>query len=176
MFDETLRERARRLLAACAERGVRIATAESCTGGLIAALLTDIPGSSSVFERGFVTYSNPAKTDLLGVPATLVAAEGAVSRAVALAMAEGALQAAGVEVAVSVTGVAGPGGGSDAKPIGLVHFGLAVRGAPTMHRVERYGDLGRSAVRTAAVGTALDLLAQAASTPQAGAAAVGAAP
>lgn len=175
MFDDALRGRAQRLIAACEARGLRVVTAESCTGGLIAALLTDIPGSSSVFERGFVTYSNAAKTELLGVPAPLIESEGAVSRAVALAMADGALQGAGVGIAVSVTGVAGPGGGSDAKPVGLVHFGLAVRGAPTAHRVECYGDLGRSAVRLAAVSTALDLLAQGVSPPQARAAAAGAA-
>ncbi len=153
-----LLERAAALVRAYAARGWTVATVESCTGGLVAALLTEIPGSSAVVERGFVTYSNAAKTELLGVPADLIAAEGAVSAAVARAMAEGALARAGVEVAVAVTGIAGPGGATATKPVGLVQFGLAVKGRPTLHQERRYGDLGRAAVRARAVEEALTLL------------------
>ena len=123
MFDERLLREAESLLEACRTRGLKLATAESCTGGLIAALLTEIPGSSDVVERGFVTYSNEAKSEELGVPADLIAAHGAVSEPVARAMAEGALAHSHADLAVSVTGVAGPGGGSAAKPVGLVHLG-----------------------------------------------------
>jgi nicotinamide-nucleotide amidase len=153
-----LRERAAALIRAFAERRLKVATAESCTGGLVAALLTEIPGSSAVVERGFVTYSNEAKTDLVGVPADLIAAHGAVSEPVARAMAEGALRGSRADVAVAITGIAGPGGATDTKPVGLVHFGLACNGAPTRHLERRYGDLGRSEVRLRAVGDALALL------------------
>jgi nicotinamide-nucleotide amidase len=138
-----------------------LATAESCTGGMIAAALTDIAGSSDVVERGFVTYSNQAKTDLLGVSPALLAAHGAVSAEVAEAMAQGALQHAPVDLAVAVTGIAGPGGGSAAKPVGLVHFGIARRGGAvaTEHHVFP-GD--RAAVREATVRRALELLLDAA--------------
>ncbi len=138
-----------------------LATAESCTGGMIAAALTDIAGSSDVVERGFVTYSNAAKTELLGVPAELIARVGAVSEEVAHAMAGGALDHAPVDLAVAVTGIAGPGGGSAEKPVGLVHFGLARRGSAT--RTEHHvfpGD--RDAVRRATVTRALELLLEAA--------------
>jgi nicotinamide-nucleotide amidase len=138
-----------------------IATAESCTGGLVAALLTEIAGSSAVVERGFVTYSNEAKTELVGVPADLIAAHGAVSEPVARAMAEGALAHSRAHVAVAITGIAGPGGATAAKPVGLVHFGLARRGAPVLHLERRYGDLGREIVRRRAVEDALGLLEQA---------------
>jgi nicotinamide-nucleotide amidase len=150
--------RATALLSACRARGWRIATAESCTGGLVAALLTEIAGSSDVVECGFVTYSNEAKASMLGVDPALIAARGAVSEEVARAMAEGALSRSGVELAVAITGIAGPGGATAAKPVGLVHFGLAIRGEPTRHLERRYGDLGRSAVRAAAVEDALALL------------------
>ncbi len=150
--------RATALLQACRARGWMVATAESCTGGLVAALLTEIPGSSDVVERGFVTYSNEAKSEMLGVPAAVIAGHGAVSEPVARAMAEGALAHSRAQVAVSITGIAGPGGGSPAKPIGLVHFGLAVRGRPPQHRERRYGDLGRTQVRARAVEDALALL------------------
>ena len=153
-----LASRAATLLQACRERGRMVATAESCTGGLVAALLTEVPGSSDVVERGFVTYSNEAKAEMLGVPADLIAAHGAVSDAVARSMAEGALAHSRADVAVSITGVAGPGGGSQAKPVGLVHFGLAVKGRPTLHRERRYDDLGRAEVRARAVADALALL------------------
>lgn len=153
--------RAAALLDAYREKSLKIATAESCTGGLVAALLTEISGSSAVVERGFVTYSNEAKIELIGVPAELIAAHGAVSEPVARAMAEGALSHSRADVAVGITGVAGPTGGTAAKPVGLVHFGLARKGAGTIHLERRYGDLGRENVRRRAVEDALDLLEQA---------------
>ncbi|TXM73058.1 CinA family protein [Methylobacterium sp. WL12] len=157
MFDDALLARAKALVAAYAKAGTRIATAESCTGGLVAGLLTAVPGSSAVVERGFVTYSNEAKSEAIGVPAELIEAHGAVSEAVARAMADGALAASRADVAVAITGIAGPGGGSAAKPVGLVHFGLATRGG--VHHLERrYGDLGRAEIRRRAVLDALDLL------------------
>lgn len=159
MFPDDIEAAARAVVAAAAARGVMIATAESCTGGLVAGALTAVPGSSAVVERGFVTYSNAAKVQMLDVPAALIDRHGAVSEAVARAMAEGAAARSGASLAVSITGVAGPGGGSDAKPVGLVHFALARRGAATLHRVERFGDIGREAVRLASVRTALALLA-----------------
>lgn len=138
-----------------------VATAESCTGGMIAAALTDIAGSSDVVERGFVTYSNRAKTELLGVSGELIARVGAVSAEVAEAMAQGALAHAPVDLAVAVTGIAGPGGGSAEKPVGLVHFGIARKGGVvrTEHRIFP-GD--RAAVRRATVAHALALLLEAA--------------
>ena len=156
-----LRVRAAALLDAYRQKGLKIATAESCTGGLVAALLTEISGSSAVVERGFVTYSNEAKTELIGVPADLIATHGAVSEPVARAMAEGALAHSRADVTVGITGVAGPTGGTATKPVGLVHFGLARRGAQTVHLERRYGDLGRENVRRRAVEDALLLLEQA---------------
>src|SRR5208283_1989585 len=138
--------------------GLMVATAESCTGGLIAGLLTEIPGSSNVIERGFVVYSNAAKEELLGVPASTLARHGAVSRETARAMAVGALKASRADVAVSVTGIAGPDGGTAAKPVGLVHFACARRAMPTVAREERFGDIGRDAVRLASVRVGLELL------------------
>jgi nicotinamide-nucleotide amidase len=158
MFPLDLIARATELIAGYRAAGLMAATAESCTGGLIAALLTEIPGSSTVLERGFVVYSNAAKQELLGVPAETLASHGAVSRETAVAMAEGALRASRAEVALSVTGIAGPDGGSAAKPVGLVHFALARRGAATIAREERFGDIGREAVRLASVRVGLDLL------------------
>jgi nicotinamide-nucleotide amidase len=141
----------------CRRRSWKLATAESCTGGMIAAALTDIAGSSDVVERGFVTYSNEAKTDLLGVPAALIAQHGAVSQPVAAAMVTGALSHAPVDLAVSVTGVAGPGGGSPDKPVGLVHFGAARKGAPVKTERQIFsGD--RDQVRALATRRALELL------------------
>jgi nicotinamide-nucleotide amidase len=154
--DPALLGRAEALIAAYAAAGKRIATAESCTGGLVAGLLTAVPGSSAVLERGFVTYSNAAKTEMLGVPAALIAAHGAVSEPVARAMAEGALRHSDADVAVAITGVAGPGGGSVAKPVGLVHFGLT--GLATRHLERRYGEIGRAEIRRLAVADALRLL------------------
>ncbi|MHA1528344.1 MAG: CinA family protein [Alphaproteobacteria bacterium] len=149
---------AARVLRACAARGWMLATAESCTGGMVAAALTDIAGSSSVFERGFVTYSNEAKTESLGVPVALIEAHGAVSEAVARAMAAGALASGRADLAVSVTGIAGPGGGSEGKPEGMVHFACARRGGATTHARLEFGALGRARVRTAAVKQALEML------------------
>ena len=149
---------AERVLAACRARGAMLATAESCTGGLIAAALTAIAGSSDVVDRGFVTYSNAAKTEMLGVPAALIEAEGAVSEAVARAMATGALARSAATIAVAVTGVAGPGGGTVTKPVGLVWFGLAQRGAAVAaEHVVFPGD--RALVRQATVAHALALIA-----------------
>lgn len=161
MAAENLRVRAKRLLAEAQAAGVTIATAESCTGGMIAAILTEIPGSSAVFERGFVTYSNDAKTEMLGVSADIIEAHGAVSEPVARAMAEGALVYSRATLAVSVTGVAGPGGGSEHKPVGLVWFGIARQGRPARTAERRFGDLGRDGVRAAAAAFAMDLLDQA---------------
>jgi nicotinamide-nucleotide amidase len=146
------------LVARAKAAGLMIATAESCTGGLIAGVLTEIAGSSAVVDRGFVTYSNEAKADLLGVDAALIARLGAVSREVAVAMAEGAIARSRADLAVAVTGIAGPGGGSADKPVGLVHFGALRRGGTVVHVERRFGDLGRSPVRLATVTQALDLL------------------
>lgn len=159
MFPDDLRTRAAELLSKAETAGLMTASAESCTGGLVAALMTEIPGSSNVVERGFVTYSNEAKTEMLGVPAALIESHGAVSREVALAMAEGALMKSNADLAVSITGVAGPGG-SGRKPAGLVHFALAARGHKTRAMVKRFGDQGRSLVRMKSVETALDLLSE----------------
>jgi nicotinamide-nucleotide amidase len=146
------------LLAACAEQGLRLATAESCTGGLIIACLTEIAGASAVVERGYVTYDDRAKQEVLGVPAGLLAEHGAVSEPVAQAMAEGARRAAAVDLAIAVTGIAGPGGATADKPVGLVHVAVARAGAPTLHRrLLLSGD--RSAVRLATVDAALGLAA-----------------
>ncbi|MCB1310375.1 MAG: CinA family protein [Sedimentitalea sp.] len=147
------------LLAQAEAAGVRIATAESCTGGMVAAALTDIAGSSRVIERGFVTYSNAAKRELLGVSAEALDQFGAVSEEVAREMAEGALAHAPVQLAVSVTGIAGPGG-SEVKPEGRVCFGLACRGHPTLTETIEFGAPGRAAVRAAARDHALALLAR----------------
>ena len=158
MFEAETLTLAQSVLDACRARGWHIATAESCTGGLVAGALTAIAGSSDVVERGFVTYSNGAKSELLGVPPETIAAHGAVSTQTAAAMALGAVARAPVELAISVIGVAGPGGGSAAKPVGLVIFGLARRDGPC--RTERgVFDGDRSAVRHAALQMALGLLA-----------------
>ena len=158
MAPDALLEAATRLVAACRDGGLTVATAESCTGGLVAALITEVPGSSAALDRGFVTYSNAAKSEMLGVDPDLIAAEGAVSAAVALAMAAGVLARSRADVAVSITGVAGPGGGSPAKPVGLVHFACARRGGIGAAVERRFGDLGRTGVRWASVAQALDLL------------------
>ena len=147
-----LAARAAEVLAVLGARGLKAATAESCTGGMVAAALTAIAGSSSVVDRGFVTYSNEAKAEMLGVPPELIDAHGAVSQAVARAMAEGALKHSRAQVAVAITGIAGPGGGSPDKPVGLVHFACAAIGQPTRHHAEVFaGD--RAAVRLAAALT-----------------------
>jgi nicotinamide-nucleotide amidase len=151
---------ARRLIEVCRERGLKIATAESCTGGLIAATLTEIPGSSAVVDRGFITYSNASKVALLGVPQPILddPAIGAVSEQTARAMAQGAMQRSEAHLVVAVTGIAGPDGGSAHKPVGLVHFAAWRRGGEIIHREHRFGDLGRSGVRLATVREALELL------------------
>lgn len=159
MFPEPVTALAATIVARFAAGGVTVATAESCTGGLIAGALTEIAGSSAVVERGFVTYSNEAKAEMLGVDADLIARFGAVSEPVARAMAEGALARSGVDRTVAVTGIAGPGGGSAEKPVGLVHFAVAGRGIETRHLAERFGDVGRSEVRLATVARALEMLA-----------------
>lgn len=158
MFPDDIEATSRRIIAA-AERGrMWLTTAESCTGGLTGAALTSIPGSSAVYDRGFITYSNAAKTELIGVAEEMLARHGAVSEPVARAMAEGARRRSGADLAVSVTGIAGPGGGTADKSVGRVHFGLAYGDDQVLHRVEDYGDLGRTQVRLAAVRTALGLL------------------
>ena len=162
MFPADLTRTAAALLDDLRGRGLKLATAESCTGGLISALLTEIAGSSDVVERGFVTYSNAAKHELLGVAEAMLAEHGAVSEPVARAMVQGALAHSRADVAVAVTGVAGPGGGSAAKPVGLVHIAAARRGGAVLHRECRFGDLGRSPVRIASVEAALQLVARAA--------------
>jgi nicotinamide-nucleotide amidase len=158
MFDDALLSEARDLLAQARAQHARIVTAESCTGGLIAALLTEIPGSSDVVERGFVTYSNEAKEDLLGVPAELLRIHGAVSEPVCRAMAQGALKNSRAQLGVAVTGVAGPGGGSAEKPVGLVYIATAHQAGDVVTREYRFGDIGRERVRLHTVEKAIQLL------------------
>ncbi len=161
LFAESLKSEASSLLECLRGRRLRLATAESCTGGMIAALLTEIPGSSGIFERGFVTYSNEAKTQMIGVDASLIAVHGAVSREVALAMAAGALAHSLANVSVAVTGFAGPGGGGAVKPIGLVHVAAARRDDASPAHIEcRFDNMGRSEIRLQAVAAALKLIRQ----------------
>ena len=157
-MDEDLLEQVQSLLELCRRKNLTIVTAESCTGGLVASALTDVAGSSDVFERGFVTYSNDAKQVMLGVAAGTIETYGAVSRETAMAMATGALAQAPVDLAVSVTGIAGPQGAVPGKPVGLVHFAAASRAGQLVHRERSYGDIGRSQVRRAAVGQAIAML------------------
>ena len=157
MFGKAMSLSASRLIDLCRGKGLLIATAESCTGGLIAGLITSVSGSSDVFDAGFVTYSNEAKTRMVGVPADLIIEMGAVSEKVAHAMALGAIANSRAHVAVSVTGIAGPGGGSAAKPVGLVHCAAARRGGPVIHDVLTLGDIDRDAVRLATVVRAVEL-------------------
>jgi len=157
VFPRHIVDLAAQVLEKARAKGVKIATAESCTGGLVAAALTEIPGSSDVFEGGFVTYSYEAKTELLGVEARMLAKHGAVSEDVARAMAEGALKHASAQAAIAITGVAGPGS-SENKPAGLVHFAAARRDGTTLHEEHRFGDIGRNEVRTRSVAVALNLL------------------
>jgi len=160
MFPDELVMTARLLLADAEERRLRFTTAESCTGGLVAALFTQIPGSSKAYERGFVTYSNRAKEEMLGVPGDLIADCGAVSEPVARAMAEGALRESHAHISVAITGVAGPAGGSPLKPVGLVHLAAARENRALLHTACRFGEIGREQIRMAAVETALGLLRQ----------------
>ena len=158
MFAATTLKLAETVLAEARAKGLHIVTAESCTGGLVAGALTEIAGSSDVFERGFVTYSNKAKIEALGVPDATIHAHGAVSEQTARAMAEGALRHARAEISVAITGVAGPGGGTEAKPVGLVWFAAARKGGETISAEHRFGEIGRQEIRTASVGVALTLL------------------
>jgi nicotinamide-nucleotide amidase len=162
-FDRTLTNEAKDVLDVCRSGGLLLATAESCTGGLVAAVITSIAGCSSVFERGFVTYSNAAKTELLGVPAEMIAAHGAVSEPVARAMAEGALLRSHADIAVSVTGIAGPDGGSAEKPVGLVHFACARRDNPTEHVRMLFGERDRNDIMQASARQAFALVRRQAS-------------
>ena len=157
MFPDDIRQLASRVVTAAVAKDILVVTAESCTGGLVSAALTAIPGSSAALDRGWVTYSNAAKSDLLGVPVALLETHGAVSEPVARAMAEGALAPSGANVSVSVTGVAGPGGGTRDKPVGLVHF-AAAGPAGTIHVEHRFGDLGRDHIRLESTRVALGLL------------------
>ncbi len=163
MIDEELRAAARDVLDACRAQKLKLAVAESCTGGLLAAALTEIPGSSDVLDRGFVTYSNAAKQAMLGVPASVLETRGAVSKETVEAMAAGALERSGADLSAAVTGVAGPGGGTAQKPVGLVHFAAARREGRLLHRERRYGDLGRAEIRRRSVLDALAMLAELAS-------------
>lgn len=158
MFPFEIDALARLLIDEARERRVRIVTAESCTGGLVAAAITSIAGSSDVFERGFVTYSNRAKEELLGVPGDLIADMGAVSESVARMMAEGALEASNAHIAVAITGVAGPGGGSPMKPVGTVHFATARANGGVMHRLELFEETERGDIQMAAARVALEML------------------
>jgi nicotinamide-nucleotide amidase len=158
MIDRELRAAAANVLDACRARGWRIATAESCTGGLVAAALTEIAGSSDVVECGFVVYSNAAKQAMLGVPAVTLRRYGAVSAETAVAMAAGALKHSPADIAVSITGIAGPGGGTAQKPVGLVHFAAASRNGRRLQRRRRYGKIGRRRVRERSVAQALAML------------------
>jgi nicotinamide-nucleotide amidase len=157
-MEDEARTLAVKVLDACRERGLMVATAESCTGGLVAAALTAIPGSSAVVERGFVTYTNEAKIEMLGVREATLDTVGAVSPETAEAMVWGALTNSRAQIAVSVTGIAGPGGATETKPVGLVHFAAATEDGRLMRREERFGDIGRDEVRRRSVVVALHLL------------------
>lgn len=161
LFDPDLRALAARVVERNRAISRRVALAESCTGGLVCGILTEIPGSSDVIDRGFVTYSNEAKVDTLGVHSDLIETFGAVSIATAWAMAQGALAKSNAHIAVAITGIAGPGGGSDKKPVGTVVFARAERGRPAADIVadmQQFGDLGRTGIRLQAVRVALELL------------------
>lgn len=159
LIDQRILTEAAALLEAARERGDLLATAESCTGGLLAATLTAITGASDVFERGFVTYSNTSKSEMLGVPAWLIERHGSVSEDVARAMVGGALTHSRATLAVAITGIAGPGGGTPDKPVGLVHLAAARRDAPVAHERLLFGDVGRNEIRRESVVQALALLA-----------------
>jgi nicotinamide-nucleotide amidase len=162
IFPDDIVALATRIVTDFGPAGKMVATAESCTGGLIAGALTDISGSSTVVDRCFVTYTNQAKIDMLGVKSATLDAFGAVSKETALQMAHGALFRSRASFAVAVTGIAGPGGGSVEKPVGLVHLAVKSRSGKTLHREMRYGAIGRDQVRLATVKTALEMLLEAA--------------
>jgi nicotinamide-nucleotide amidase len=165
VIDDALRATAARVLDLFRARGLKLATAESCTGGLVAAALTEIVGSSDVVDRGFVTYSNEAKKAMLGVPDATLKRYGAVSAQTVAAMAAGALRNSAADVTVAVTGIAGPGGGTEQKPVGLVYFAVASRDGRRVARSRRYGKIGRRRVRERSVAEALALLATLAQNP-----------
>jgi nicotinamide-nucleotide amidase len=158
MFSLEIVTLARLLVDEARERSLRIVTAESCTGGLVAGALCAVAGASDVFERGFVSYSNRAKQEQLGVTGDLIADLGAVSEPIARMMAEGALENSNAHISIAVTGVAGPSGGTELKPIGLVHLATARANQSVVHRVERFGDIGRENIQMAAVQIALEML------------------
>jgi nicotinamide-nucleotide amidase len=160
MLDEELGNRATALLDLCKSKHLMVVTAESCTGGLVAAALTNIEGSSAVIDRGFVTYTNDAKQQMIGVPEATIEQHGAVSRETAEAMARGALAHAAADLAVSVTGIAGPSGGTSSKPVGLVHFAAASRSGRLIHQERRFGDVGRTEVRRKSVLQAMAMLTE----------------
>ncbi len=157
MFDEQLLYDANQILELCKRSDIRLATAESCTGGLIISCLTEIPGSSDVIDRGFITYSNEAKIELLGVPNLLIALHGSVSEEVAIAMSEGALSRSMSDITIAVTGVAGPGGGTTDKPVGLVHYACSGRGRSSYTLQQNFPG-SRSAIRDATVQTAFSII------------------
>ena len=158
MLDDDIVEAAKRLLDICKRKNLILATAESCTAGLVAGTLAEVPGISSMLDRGFITYSNQAKQDMLGVSAATLEKHGAVSRETAEEMARGALAHAPVDLAVSVTGIAGPDGGSEEKPVGLVHFAVASRSGHLIHAEKRFGNIGRYEVRKQSVLQAFRML------------------
>ncbi|MFV0298167.1 MAG: CinA family protein [Hyphomicrobiaceae bacterium] len=160
MFPPVISRKAVQVCGLLQHHNLKLATAESCTGGLVAAAVTSVAGASEIFERGFVTYSIPSKAAVLGVPVSLIEAHGAVSRDVAVEMARGACRNPLVDIAVSVTGLAGPGGGSPLKPVGLVFIAVAGKGGMAVVREYRFGAVGRDSVRLASVEAALDLIVQ----------------
>lgn len=158
MFDDRLMEAARQLLVKAQTKKLKIATAESCTGGLLSALITEIPGSSQTLDRGFVVYTNKAKQDMLGVSGDILADFGAVSEPTAIAMAEGTLKHSRADLAVSITGIAGPGGQTPMKPVGLVHIAAIRREREVLHEACTFGDVGRANVRRRSLEVSIDLL------------------
>lgn len=158
LFPPDIEATAAKIIADFTAKGLMVVTAESCTGGLIAGALTEIAGSSAVIDRGLVTYTNEAKAEILGVSDQTLKTFGAVSRETALEMAAGSLKNSRAQISVAVTGIAGPGGGSEKKPVGLVHLAAGNRDGKTLHREMRYGDIGRSEVRLATLRTAFEML------------------
>lgn len=167
MLDDDIVEAAKRLLYICKRKNLLVATAKSCTAGLVAGTLTEVPGTSSILDRGFITYSNEAKHEMLGVSRDVLEKHGAVSKEVAQDMARGVLGKATIDLAVSVTGIAGPDGGSVQKPVGLVHFAVATRGGYLQHAEKRFGNIGRSEVRKQSVLQAFRMLHDAAEKTEA---------
>ena len=160
MYPDRLRNLCLLTMDEARERRIKIATAESCTGGLLAGLFTEFSGSSDIFDRGFVTYSNRAKEEVLGIPGDLIADYGAVSEAVARLMAEAALEISRANLALSITGIAGPGGGTPMKPVGTVHIACARENKAVLHEACYFGDIGRHEVRMATLETALNMIRQ----------------